>query len=192
MHRTSSLLVVSSAFLFACSSTTETDPTSSAALKKAEPLAYGCAFEQTSSTRIDGFKIGSRKEHVCSTSVRCDELKPISDIYGYGGGSTYSVSTTNSDFVDFTGTCADPQPISCDDYRDGDACDECLAAKCCAATYLCDHDPNCQAIGDCIKGCGDDQRCTARCFSEGYYDAGKNLRAFGACLTGRCASACGR
>lgn len=178
---------------FGCSSGShEVDATSKEALQKAPPIQYGCKYTEESSNSVDGYSIGTNRRPMCSMGTRCSDVgSPKDDIGGYHGGSTYSTSSHYAGRTDFVGTCDAPQPITCDDYESGDTCDQCIGKSCCAPAFLCEHDPNCKAVVDCVNDCKDDTACTQRCADNGEPHAVENLRALAQCLSGRCASACG-
>ncbi len=178
---------------FGCSSGShDVDATSKEALQKAPPIQYGCTYTEESSNYVDGNSIGANSRPMCSMGKRCSEVgSPDDDIGGYAGGSTYRTSSSYAGKTDFVGTCDAPRPISCDDYDNGDACDQCLGKSCCSPAFLCEHDPNCKAIVDCVSNCKNDAACTQRCADNGEPSAFENLRALAKCLSGACASACG-
>jgi hypothetical protein len=178
------------ATLAACATEEEApDPTSVAALRKAPSLQSGCSYvEHEASSFGSSFETSDTPR--CSL-LSCAELSPPSDYVAYAGGSDlYESRTYYFDKVDFLGTCDDPQPISCEGRAGADACEQCVVEHDCAALVLCESDPNCVAITDCIGGCREDQACASRCLQNGDYYARKNLNRLADAVTGTCASSC--
>lgn len=144
------------AFATGCSN--ETDPTSTEALRKAEPLAYGCAFVEIN---IGSYGTASSKTKTpkCTQGIRCDELQTPDSSYDYIGGASFYSSTTYDDRHTFVGTCDDQEPLT----NEANGFEPCYAAP-----ALCMRDPNCLAMRDCVSGCGTDDSCTQRCLQNGY------------------------
>lgn len=193
MHPSVYFVFFVSLFSLGCSSGShEVDATSKEALQLAPPIQYGCTYTERSDNYVGGDLIGTNSQPMCSMDKRCSEVgAPHGDIGGYAGGSTYRTSSSYVGRTDFVGTCDAPQPIACDDYANRDTCDQCIGKSCCAPAFLCEHDPNCKAIVDCITNCKEDAACTQRCADNGEPSAIANLRALAHCLSGTCASACG-
>lgn len=171
-----------------CSSESATaDPTSSQALKKADPIEVSCSY----TSHISGSEGGSDLDECNNT--RCSDVQDpdYTDLSIDIGDYTTGYYT---DKVDYLGDCESGTrtKISCDDLAsDGDACDACVAKSCCTSAFLCNHDPNCQAIADCINNdCNNDESCMQRCIENGDYEAAKSFKDTLSCMSGVCASAC--
>lgn len=186
------LLGAASLASLGCSADERIDPTSPEALLRAEPLQYGCSYVHREST----LGIGGREDETttprCSPERRCEDVTPPSSFH-YGVGSDgYSSYDFYEDKVDFIGTCDDPHPVSCEDLTEsGDECTACQARSCCAPVYLCEHDPNCVAILECLDGCKEDSACQNRCVANAEYHARSNLAAAVQCTRNTCATECG-
>ena len=192
--QTAASLLALVAFAGGCGASDEpADPTSAEALRKADPVTVSCSYVQTFSSSY-GTASSSKDTPECD-NTRCGDVRdPNDDYVAYGGGAEYVGYTYNHDMVSFVGTCSGPRTaISCDDMKnDGDACDACLASSCCTSVFLCEHDPNCQAISDCVTTCKEDTACGQRCVDNGEPTASKSFAGTVECLTGSCASACGQ
>jgi hypothetical protein len=173
-----------------CTADEEPDPTSREALQKAEPLKFGCSFVREEYSSFGTYSETKRTPD-CSTLMSCSELDSPDSYRASLGDQSYYSSTIFKERVDFIGTCAEHEPISCEYLETGNECDACAARSCCAPNYLCDHDPNCIAITDCLKNCKEDRDCQNRCLHNGEYSAAKNLRAAVTCLASSCKEACG-
>ena len=181
---TASRLVLAVLAVGCSSSSSETaDPTSAAALKKADSIEVSCSYTEHYSS--DGY--GAVDTPSCDNRM-CLAVEADENSVDFGDGS----SMYDTDLQQFLGSCTGERtPVSCDDFaNDGDACDACLAAHCCISTFLCNHDPNCQAISDCVTSCKDDSTCAQRCVENGDYQASKDFTGTVQCMTGTCADAC--
>jgi hypothetical protein len=169
-----------------------TDPTSREALQKAEPLSYGCSYVHVEQSSY-GTASSTDAYPACEDNVRCRDLEEPASEYVPFGDSAYQARTRFEERVDFIGTCKDQTPISCEAYlTSGDACDACVARACCSPVFLCDNDPNCGAVLECLEECGHDESCVQRCLDNGDSDAVTNLLDGVQCIVGPCADACGR
>ena len=163
------------------------DPTSAQALKKAEPLEVSCSYEEHISGSAGGSDLDQCEEQRCN-DVKDPDFSGVSiEIGDYTTGY-------NHDKVDYVGGCGSSTrtKVTCDDLAsDGDGCDACVAKSCCTSVFLCDHDPNCGAITDCINNeCKDDESCMKRCIDNGEPSAAESFKAALSCMSGTCASAC--
>lgn len=174
-----------------CAPDDDVDPTSASALRRAEPLAFGCTYVREDYSSY-GTASSTKRTPACTTGLRCEELETPDSDHAYVGGGSYFGVTLLEDRSDFIGTCDDPQPISCEYLEEtGNACDACLAKSCCLYTFLCDQDPNCHAIIECIDGCKDDEACQTRCVTNGERTASNHLVEAASCLGRMCSDACG-
>jgi|GEM_PF-5441987 len=182
----------------ACSSSSDDahdptkDPTSSESLNVASPIQQCCKYSQATYSSIGS---PTYTNNNCANGS-CDNV-PLSEGSGtmYVGGTVLAGGSNNYNMQQYAGTCSAPVPVNCDEYKnDGDACDECLATKWCEALYFVMHDPNAQAILNCIDGCKDDQACTDRCRKNGEPTAERYIKKLTAYMTtagtAYCASAC--
>lgn len=171
----------------ACSSSDESiDPTSPRALKKADSIMVSCQYEE----RV----IDSTSSYLrpgCMQHVSCDDINSPPSQIVIGGNLYNDHSVPKTNLKPIMGDCGTGTPITCDAYASsGNDCDACVAKSCCAPAYLCDHDPNCQAIYACVKDSGDDSARIQRCVDNGDYEATQNFKKLVACWTGSCAAAC--
>ncbi len=157
-----------------CSSSGDAGPRSREALHKADNLQFGCAYVRVKHSSY-GTASSTDKTPECLEGERCDELKSPDSYQAYAGGNAYDSSEYFDKEVNFTGTCAQQAPLPVPGP----------SSKCYAAPYLCDHDPNCTAIRDCVTTCGDDAGCSAECIANGDYTAAYNFRATLECESGK-------
>lgn len=150
----------------ACSSSGDAGPRSREALHKADPLQYGCAYVSVKHSSYGTYS-STDKTPQCTQGERCDELKSPDSYRAYAGDNAFDSSEYFDKEVNFTGTCAQQTALPVPGP----------SSKCYAAPYLCDHDPNCMAIRDCVTTCGTDAGCSAECIANGDYTAASNFRA---------------
>ena len=192
--RTSPLAIVLFALsIAACgsdpdSSTPEADPASPELLKKADTISLGCSYVEHETFYADG--TARPTETPKCEDVPCDAVRDYESDTMSIGGSVIGSSKFAMNKEEFVGTCSDRTPIKCDEDAGGDPCAQCAAKSCCRSTFLCDHDPNCGAIIDCIVACDQDDACVDRCMINGDWRAAENLRAAFTCLTAFCADSC--
>lgn len=192
MHTSSRVVIAFAAVaistLGCTSQTANLDSGSETALKKADPLAISCSYIQTYSRERTG------QTTVTTTDTpKCDDT-PCGDVHDPYDPATSEYDWDlgyNHDEVEYVGTCSGARdPVTCDDLAsDGNACDACVATSCCWPAYLCSHDPNCQAIIDCVTSCQNDS-CIDRCIGNADPTAAESYSATTECLSGRCASDC--
>lgn len=165
------------------------DPTSSEVLRKAPAMAFG-----TTCTKVDDDSYGTSSSHkeekMCMAQYDCADIDGNSAT-AYGGGATYNGSTYYKNVQWFEGTCDDPQPVTCDERPAADDCQACQYAYCCGPVAVCEDDPNCMAINDCVIACKDDAPCVQRCVFNGDEKASRNIRTAAACANNYCAKECG-
>jgi hypothetical protein len=182
------LTVVLLAAFSACGSPDDMDPTSPEALKRAPPLQFG-----TSCTHVQISSYGTSKSHTetprCFDGSDCGKLGSSEGI-GIGGGATYSSYSYYKDVRWFEGTCSNPKPVTCDQRPVHNACEGCQYTKCCVSVALCQDDPNCLAIADCVVACKNDTTCSTRCQKNGERRASANFSAVLKCASEACADAC--
>ena len=168
---------------------TPVDPTSREALQKAPPMAFG-----TTCTKVEYSSYGSSTSHsetpVCLDNWDCGTMDS-SSARDYAAGADYYGDTHYADVAFFEGTCAEKKPITCDERPAANDCDTCQYSQCCTRVALCEDDPNCVAIADCVNTCKDDQACATRCLNNGDSTASSNLKAAAQCVQSRCAVECG-
>jgi hypothetical protein len=70
------------------------------------------------------------------------------------------------------------------------ACQQCLAANCCAQASACAGDHGCAALESCTFACGADYDCRLRCASQNPTSE-SDVPHFAQCLVARCSDACG-
>jgi hypothetical protein len=176
----------------ACSGSSSPDPTSREALTKAKPLKWGTTCVEHDSSSYDtgsGSFSTTTTTQQCKYQVDCKTLDASPDRWNSSGGVLNS-DTSFTDVKYFEGTCDDQHPVSCDDRKRNNNCDACQYDKCCAFVALCEDDPNCTAIVDCIDACKDDQACAQRCVNNGDRIASTNLTAAVTCLESNCKDRC--
>ena len=178
------------AFALGCSAAAPPDPTSVESLHKAPPMAFG-----TTCTKVEDSSYGTSSSHeetpVClEGGGNCGALKSSSGS-DFGGGAAYNGFTGYKDVKWFEGTCADQKPITCDQRPVKNDCDACQYAKCCDRVALCEDDPNCVAIVDCVSGCKKDEACANRCLDHGDLLAKLNVQAAITCMVDHCTAECG-
>lgn len=166
------------------------DPTSKESLTKAPPMEFG-----TTCTKLDNSSYGTAHSHdetpMClQGGGDCGELHSSSDS-AFGGGAAYGDFVTYKDVKWFEGTCADQKPISCDQRPANTDCETCQYEECCTPVALCEDDPNCIAIADCVTGCKGDTACTRRCLEHGEPRATSSLERAVECVRNRCSAKCG-
>jgi len=125
----------------------------------------------------------------------CLELQDCADLedstgYGYGGGATFNSSTDYRNIEWFEGDCSDKRAISCDDRPQPNACASCQYKSCCSEVAICEDDPNCLAINDCVGACKNDDACVKSCLDRGESHAAKNLVRAATCIQSACKSDC--
>lgn len=164
------------------------DPTSRESLRKAEPLATGCTYVKRYKSSY-GTVTDVEVTPGCMMGT-CSLPRPESDAMSDGAGGVFTSFTEYTDAVEFIGTCEDHEPITCEGRTGVDACESCVLESACSALILCEKDPNCLAIADCLQGCADDEACGARCLENGDELASANLVSLASVVTGVCEGRC--
>jgi hypothetical protein len=171
------------------SSNAAPDPTSREALTKAPPMESG-----TTCTKVEISSYGTAHSHdetpVCLQAGGDCEKMHGSEASDYGGGAAYNDFVSYKDVKWFEGTCADQKPISCAQRSANDDCGACQYKECCAPVAICEDDPNCVAVVDCVTACKADTACVGRCIQNGEPRATSNLKAAVQCVRDRCAAKC--
>lgn len=161
-----SMALLSTSALVGCSSSDgDSSPATHELLYRAAPLQFGCTYTQSTHS---SYGTSSRTEKIpkCTEGVRCDDLYTPDSTTDYAGGNAFYESVQFDDRVNFVGTCAVHTPVpGVKNAFEG----------CYAAPYLCEIDPNCQAIIDCLKACADDTTCGQACTANGEAGASHNL-----------------
>jgi hypothetical protein len=187
------LCAIATLFALGCSAAASgpPDPTSREVLQKAPEFKWG-----TTCTRVESSSYGTASDRTetprCFDKLDCNDFESEEAI-GYGGGATYNSYSYWKDVKYFTGTCADPTPVTCDErpVAEGDACARCQYDHCCGQVAVCEDDPNCVAVNDCLVGCKTDEKCAQGCLSNGEYSAVKRLKSAYRCMSGSCTTECG-
>ena len=151
-------------------------------------MKWGTTCVKHASTRID-VDVTNSAEPYCSDMGDCSQIDE-GRFAEAAAGTTIDSDTWYSDVKYFEGTCDDPHPGSCDDRERKDDCDACQYDRCCAPVALCEDDPNCGAIVDCVLGCKNDQACARRCVSNGETNAREHFSAAMKCITETCTDRC--
>jgi hypothetical protein len=182
------LTVVLLAALAACGPSNDADPTSREALAKAPPFQFG-----TTCTKVESSSYGTAQSRTetprCFDGYDCGKFAPSEGI-GIGGGATYHSYSYHKDIQWFEGTCKNPKPVTCNERPVRSACEGCQYTSCCVSVALCQDDPNCLAIADCVAVCKNDVACATRCQKNGERTASEHFSAFLKCTSQACADAC--
>jgi hypothetical protein len=154
-------------------------PTASSGTDKFQHLIVAPQFQYCSTCdknetfNIDG-DVSTTVTHLCLDEQDCSTLNDSS----YGtvvSGSALSTYTVYDRLTLFEGTCAKSVAISCANRHASDACETCLYTICCERAALCEDDPNCVAITDCVVQCGADSSCGDQCVTRGDAVASANF-----------------
>lgn len=185
--------VVSWSFLLlaatACSSSDAPDDADGfSSQANSPPFRYGNTCTKVVSSSY-GTASAETKTPLCLEQRACWDDVPA-PTHTYDGTASYSRRTYYTDVVWFEGTCEDPRPVSCDTRPRPNSCADCQYDICCGSVAVCEDDPNCVAIDECIVACGTDTSCVRACSQRGDRVASENHARALDCVVEWCEDEC--
>jgi hypothetical protein len=157
-------------------------------LVKAPPFRYGntCTMVRSSSV---GTASGQQRTPLCLEQQACYDDVPEPSATAVGS-SVYRSRTWYEDVIWFEGTCENNVLVSCDARPSADACAACKYAACCGSVAVCEDDPNCVALHECITACGTEADCATSCRARAEDVAERNHARATTCVDEWCQDEC--
>lgn len=181
-------LVATSTYACASSDGSETDGPGRNSLIKAPPFRYGNTCTKVVASAV-ATASDEKRTPLCLEQRACwDDVPKPSTVPV--GSATYHSRTYYKDVAWFEGTCEHQVPVACDARPRASACAACKYAICCGSVAVCEDDPNCVAIEECITACGGDADCTTSCRTRGDDVAATNHSRALSCVDDWCQDEC--
>ena len=157
-------------------------------MRESQPFRYG-----NTCTKVFASSYGTASDEMrtplCLEQQACWDDVPAPKATTIGS-STYHGRTWYEDVVWFEGTCEQHVPVSCDARPRETACASCKYSACCGSVAVCEDDPNCVTLDDCMAACGFDADCATSCRVRGDSVAAKNHSRAMTCVNEWCQDEC--